>query len=91
MSSDTVMRLANEKVFREANQALQRHRQLHPDALLVFLCECSDLACREDIELTLNEYGAVREGEQRFAVATGHEDGRERVLDEFDRYTVVEK
>jgi hypothetical protein len=25
------------------------------------------------------------------AIATGDEDGQERVLDEFDRYTVVEK
>ena len=90
MSIDSA-RVANEKVFREANQALQRHRELDAHGLLVFLCECSDLACREDIELTLDEYGGVREGEHRFALATGHEDGLERVLDAFDRYTVVEK
>jgi hypothetical protein len=33
----------------------------------------------------------IRRGRLRFAVAPGHEDGVERVLDEFDRYTIVEK
>lgn len=89
--SAAAARLANESVFREANQAVQRNREPDPSRLLVFLCECSDLECRDDIELTLDEYGAVRSSRLRFAVALGHEDARERVLDEFDRYTVVEK
>jgi hypothetical protein len=89
--STQTARVANQSVFRAANQAVQRNREPDPHELLIFLCECSDLACRDDIELTLDEYGTVRSGQLRFAVATGHEDGHERVLHEFDRYTVVEK
>ncbi len=81
----------NERVFREANEAIQRHRDSDPDALLVFLCECSNLKCPQDIELTSAEYATVRAGELRFAVSSGHETDGERVVDEFDRYTVVEK
>ena len=81
----------NERLFREANEAIQRHRDSDPDALLVFLCECSDLTCSDDIALTSGEYANVRGDELRFAVATGHETDGERVVDEFDRYIVVEK
>ncbi|HEY7197554.1 MAG TPA: hypothetical protein VH306_10225 [Gaiellaceae bacterium] len=87
-------RVQNEKVFRAANQAIERNRQAVESAngeLLVFLCECSDEACRVDVELTREEYGQVRAGNLRFLVASGHADPLERVLDEFDRYTVVEK
>jgi hypothetical protein len=85
-------REAHENVFRTANEAIQRHRLSPERTLLVFLCECTDLACQSDIELTLEEYATVRSGGLRFAVAMGHEDeAEERVVDEFERYTVVEK
>jgi hypothetical protein len=45
-----------------------------------------------DIELTLGEYTSVRTNDSHFALAGGHEDlDIERVVDEFDRYTIVEK
>lgn len=83
--------IRTEKCFRAANQAVERHRLSVDGELLRFLCECSNLACADDVELTRTEYATVRRGTLRFAVVTGHEDGEERVLDEFDRYTVVEK
>lgn len=87
----TTESVRTEKRFRAANEAVERHRASVDGELLRFLCECSDLACTDDVELTRTEYATVRRGTLRFAVVTGHEDGEERVLDEFDRYTVVEK
>ena len=81
----------NEKIYRAANRSVDHNRPTRPDELLLFLCECSDLECDTEIELTQREYTTVRRGELRFAVAPDHEDGHERVVDEFDRYTVVEK
>lgn len=51
----------------------------------------ANLACTHDVELTRAEYTTVRRGALRFAVVAGHEDGVERVVDEIDRCTVVEK
>jgi hypothetical protein len=87
----TTESVRTEQRFRAANEAVERHRLSVDGELLSFLCECSDLACTDDVELTRTEYATVRRGALRFAVVTGHEDGGERVLDEFDRYTVVEK
>lgn len=83
--------IRTEKRFRDANEAVERHRPSVDGTLLRFLCECSDLGCIDDLELTRTEYATVRRGTLRFAVTKGHQDGAERVLDEFDRYTVVEK
>ena len=84
-------RLQNKQLYRAANQAIDHNRHPADRELLVFLCECSDTDCRIDIQLTQDEYRMIRRGRLRFAVAPGHEDGVERVLDEFDRYTIVEK
>ena len=88
----TDRRKRNEHLFRAANLAIQHNRYSPPDELLVFLCECSDGECSIDIELTLAEYNSLRRNDRRFAVMVGHEDlSIECVVDEFDRYTIVEK
>ena len=85
-------RVRNEYVLRAANEAIQDSRNSPPNQLLVFLCECSAPGCDVELELTLEEYTAVRSHGARFAVASGHElEEIERILDEFDRYTVVAK
>ena len=81
----------NETIFAKANEAVERRRRSTADELLVFLCECSDLACRENIELTREEYVGVRQRRGRFALVPGHQSSDEALLDEFDRYAVVEK
>lgn len=86
-------RVRNEYVLRAANEAIQDSRNSPPNQLLVFLCECSAPDCDDELELTLEEYTTVRSHRAHFAVARGHEVEKEieRVLDEFDRYTVVAK
>ena len=64
---------ANEAVFRAGNERI--------DALLAdrhgttpYMCECGDAHCFQMIDLTNDEYEAVRSHPARFAVASGHED-----------------
>jgi hypothetical protein len=86
----------NESLFREINERLA---QLN-DALEEispygeWMCECQDVDCHEPITMTLAEYHAVREHPNRFAIAAhgAHLYPEvERVVDETDRYWVVEK
>jgi hypothetical protein len=89
----------NEATFRSANERLEEgFAQFGPSVDRVpFLCECLDRACKQATSLTLGEYEAVRSHGTRFLVAPGHEqcvvDGESigRVVERYDRYTVVEK
>ena len=86
------IRAQNEVTFKAANQAIDHNRDPTPNALLEFLGECGDSDCTEGIELTEDEYASVRRHPTRFALAGGHERSEdERIVDEFDRYTVVQK
>jgi hypothetical protein len=86
------IRAQNEFTRKAANEAIDHNRAPRPDALLEFLCECSDGDCTEKVELTDDEYASLRGHPRRFALAGGHEQSEdERIVDEFDRYTVVQK
>jgi hypothetical protein len=55
-------------------------------------CECADTNCLETLELTPEQYEAVRREPRTFAVRPGHIHPEvERVIEEFENYTVVEK
>jgi hypothetical protein len=57
-----------------------------------FLCECADEDCTEQIQLTLEEYEAIRSDPTHFALLPGHEEPEaEVVLERNGRYIVVEK
>jgi hypothetical protein len=87
----------NDARFRESNEQLvvvSRVLEFGQDDVLPFLCECADVNCTTIIQLTAREYEAVRRNPVRFINARGHEvnaHGWARVVDEFDRYTIVEK
>jgi hypothetical protein len=83
---------ANEAVFRAGNERI--------DATLgdslgttTYMCECGDARCFQLLDLTSEEYEAVRAHPARFFVATGHEDltAGEVVVEEAPRFTIVEK
>ncbi len=80
----------NESIFRAANDAIERAVG-GSDEPVTFLCECSDTNCKDTIKLTLAEYEAVRAGSATFALKRAHEGVGDRVLEEYDRYTLVEK
>ena len=87
----------NEASFRRSNEQLEAFSDelgFEPDELRPFLCECAEPTCTTVVQLTGVEYEHVRRSSVRFAYAPGHEgaaQGWGRVVEEFDRYTVVEK
>jgi hypothetical protein len=84
----------NEASFRDINEELEDglRRVARPPALLHFVCECGRQECDLTVELTFEEYEAVRRDSRHFAVAPGHAlPEAERVVAVHDRYEVVEK
>ena len=79
----------NENVFRRINEQVE---DLAVGGSAAFLCECSDAACTDRVELTIAAYEDVRAAPNRFVVRTGHEQPDvETVLDQGNGYVVVEK
>ena len=58
-----------------------------------FHCECGrDDGCPEMVWMTLDEYEVVRQQDDRFVLAPGHEtDGLERVVEANERFVIVDK
>jgi hypothetical protein len=84
---------ANEAVFREVNEAIERGRWPgQQDEPAAFKCECSRRVCAAMVALTLREYESVRSGSRRFVMLPGHEDPAvETVIERMPDYVVVEK
>lgn len=87
----------NVALFREANERIRSaagSMELDHSQVLPFLCECADGSCTTVLQLSQDEYEAVRAHPTHFINARGHAAhgrGWARVLDDFDRYTIVEK
>ncbi len=80
-----------QSLFREVNERIEEIGQDLAVAGEV-LCECANPACAKPIELTLDEYEAVRRIPTHFFVAPGHVVPEiERVVEGNERYVVVEK
>ena len=84
---------ANEARFRKANEQIRaRARELDVrDQPTPYLCECDDVKCTTVVLLTAEEYERVRSAPRRLVVAPGHQGPDDRVLDERDGFTVIEK
>ena len=91
---DQAERLArNEAAFRLINERIAKEGQ-DPDesAVKPYLCECSDLSCRQQVYLRSGEYESVRADSRWFLVAVGHVDSTvERVVSHSLRFDVVQK
>jgi hypothetical protein len=84
----------NEERFRVINARLEADlRSLPSDGeALDFICECGHTSCTEPVRLSPEEFRAVRERTDQFAVRLGHEiPDVEEVVEEHDRYAVVRK
>jgi hypothetical protein len=56
----------------------------------LLVCECSDLACADALEISAAEYGRIRADGSRFVVFPGHErPASERVVERNGRFVVV--
>lgn len=95
MDRATAERLAlNEARFREVNERLAADVRplVGPGEPVAFVCECSSTACRETIELPLEQYAEVRADELTFALVPGHEmEDVESVVRREAGYVVVRK
>lgn len=80
-------------VFREVNERISALTGVLAGLEMhLLVCECSDDACAESIEITPAEYEAVRGHGDRFLVLPGHHlPAVEQVVDGNDRFLVVEK
>jgi hypothetical protein len=82
-----------EAAFRIANERTSRWEERHRDrAQELYLCECAARPCRERIQLTREQYEAVRSDVRRFFVVPGHViPDLETVVESFPAYQVIEK
>lgn len=83
----------HQTVFREVNENIAKLTGLLDETgYNQFICECSDTTCSEPLEITAEEYEAVRSDGRRFVVVHGHQLNEvERVVGGNDRFLVVEK
>jgi hypothetical protein len=80
-------------LFRTVNERLhQRMLQLAVPGRAPLICECRDGKCLQLIELTSDEYRAVRSSPERYLVLPGHAQPEfERVVETRDGFDIVEK
>jgi hypothetical protein len=92
---ETLERIArNEATFREANERIEEAAEEHAleTGPIPFICECADPSCAMPVQLTLEEYRAVRTGDRRFVVAPGHEESTAtEVVERHAGFLVLEK
>jgi len=83
--------------FRNANEKIQASAD--GSAIygnIPFVCECADGRCMEIVNLSFDQYEAIRQHPTRFFNITGHEGssvetGAERIAAVADELTVVQK
>ncbi len=81
-----------QSLFREVNERIEAITSEQRVVDGEVLCECAKEQCTASIPLTLEEYEAVRRIPTHFFVVPGHEVPEiERVVEETERYVVVEK
>jgi hypothetical protein len=82
----------NQSLFREVNERIEKIADAAREEI-GYVCECLDLDCNQQIQLSAGQYEAVRSrGSACFFVKPGHTDARvERVVASYDGYEVVEK
>lgn len=95
MSEVERRKAANEAVFRNVNERIQRLQ--HSFALaerepLQMICECDRLDCMTRITVEVDVYEQVRSHAEQFLVSKGHEDEAvDEVLSVRPGYTIVQK
>ena len=89
----------NETIHREVNERLAQMDKradaswATDDETFEFLCECdAGDGCDARVRMKLTEYEHIRQQDDRFAVAPGHENLEiERVVSRTEEYVVVDK
>jgi hypothetical protein len=88
---------SNQSLFRELNERLEASNAAHhwvDPPYADWVCECAHQECSVPVQMTVQEYEAVRADPAWFLVAPGDEHvvpEVEQVVERNDRYWVVEK
>jgi hypothetical protein len=94
MSETSRERVArNQAVYRQVNEAIRAGRDESQKGPQPFVCECAILGCNELVELTVEQYEAVRQSPQRFVILKGHDipEAESVIWDDGGDVVVVEK
>lgn len=94
MNDDLERRLSrNEALYRKVNESIERGVWPGEGQETVrFRCECARVTCNAPVEMTVEDYEAVRENPRRFLLCQGHEvPGLDVVVERRRGYLVVEK
>ena len=81
---------ANATTLRLINEAIEEGR-VTADGLVAFVCECGRVGCDALVELSLEEYEAVRSDARRFCVEPGHESPDDVIDARHPRFVVAAK
>jgi hypothetical protein len=83
----------NEARFREVNERIEHlSKTIGGGGEFRIVCECGDRRCAEQINVTVEEYEAVRADSERFLIKPGHEIPEvEEVVERHVAYWVVSK
>ena len=85
---------ANEALYRSVNEQLETLNQVMTsvadDNTMVIVCECGNLDCAEQIEVTIDTYESVRADPTLFIIVPGHEiDDVEDIVAHRDSFDIV--
>jgi hypothetical protein len=92
VADETTRMAETEALFREVNEEIAAAAERFDADEAEFVCECSDAACADRLEVPLEEYERVRAEPAQFLLVPGHEAVHvERVVRLRGGYSVVEK
>jgi hypothetical protein len=93
LSAERIAR--NDAIFRNANEGISEAAEAAEiEDRVPLICECADPACREIVQMSMQEYCEIREDPRLFWNVPGHEasaQGWAQVVERHDRYVVVLK
>ena len=95
MSESELRRAANEALFRDVNEQIERLQgrlAVSSDEPLRLVCECAQLECTQQFPVPIRVYERVRADAHLFLVIPGHVDASiESIVDSAGSYLIVRK
>ena len=93
-NNDPTRAARNEILLRDYNERMQAHHEWVNPSFAEWVCECADQNCSEPVQLSIQEYEAVRAESTHFLIVPSDEHVSppiERVVRRDERYWIVEK
>ncbi len=101
VGNDTIKQrlIKNEQLIRARNtetskgiKTFFRNKKEVVSAPVAFVCECSDLDCKEHVHTSIESYEKLHKRKDRFTIYPGHETPSvEKVVDQHEDFDIVQK